>query len=65
MKILCPTCGKETIYEGNINRPFCSKECQNRDFLNWTDEFYKISSKNKNDSFDEIENDEDTSKIIS
>jgi endogenous inhibitor of DNA gyrase (YacG/DUF329 family) len=65
MKISCPACGKETLYEGNINRPFCSKECKNRDFLNWTHESYKISSTKENDSSEEINNDEDTSKIIS
>ncbi|HEY9159571.1 MAG TPA: DNA gyrase inhibitor YacG [Desulfomonilia bacterium] len=65
MKISCPACGKETIYEGNINRPFCSKECKNRDLLNWADESYKISSTNTDYSSEELNNGEDTSKIIS
>ncbi len=65
MKIHCPACGKETLYEGNINRPFCSKECKDRDFLNWAHESYKISSTSTDDSSEEINNDEDTSKIIS
>jgi endogenous inhibitor of DNA gyrase (YacG/DUF329 family) len=65
MMIACPACGKETLYEGNTNRPFCSKECKNRDFLNWTDESYKIFSKNNNNSANEINNDGDTKKITS
>jgi endogenous inhibitor of DNA gyrase (YacG/DUF329 family) len=60
MMIACPACGKETSYEGNTNRPFCSKECKNRDFLKWTDESYKIFSKNNNNSANEINNDGDT-----
>jgi endogenous inhibitor of DNA gyrase (YacG/DUF329 family) len=65
MRIRCPACGIETSYADNINRPFCSKECKNRDLLNWTDETYKISSTNNDDSADEINNNGDTSKIIS
>jgi uncharacterized protein len=65
MRILCPACGRKTSYEDNINKPFCSKECKNRDLLNWTDETYKISSTNKDNSADEINNNGDTSKIIS
>jgi uncharacterized protein len=60
MMIACPACGKETLFENNINRPFCSKECKNRDFLNWTDETYKIPSKNNDNPAEEINNNGDT-----
>jgi uncharacterized protein len=42
MMIACPACGKLTVFEKNIDRPFCSKECKNKDLLNWTNEAYII-----------------------
>jgi uncharacterized protein len=60
MKIACPECGKETLFENNINRPFCSKECKNKDFLNWTNEAYEIHSKNKYIPTEEINHNGDT-----
>ena len=31
----CPTCDKETVYEGNPYRPFCSQRCKLLDLGNW------------------------------
>ncbi len=38
MKVKCPNCGKETEYEGNPFRPFCSKECKLADLYRWMSE---------------------------
>lgn len=35
----CPVCGKPTVQEF---RPFCSKGCRDRDFLQWANEGYKM-----------------------
>jgi endogenous inhibitor of DNA gyrase (YacG/DUF329 family) len=41
-KIRCPICNKETVWEGNPYRPFCSRECKLADLYNWFSEEYKI-----------------------
>ncbi len=38
----CPTCRRETTYEGNPFRPFCSERCQLIDLDNWLSERYRI-----------------------
>jgi endogenous inhibitor of DNA gyrase (YacG/DUF329 family) len=40
--IKCPKCGKETQYEGNEFRPFCSERCSLLDFGAWADEKYAL-----------------------
>lgn len=35
----CPICGKATAHDF---RPFCSKACRDRDFLQWADGGYKL-----------------------
>jgi len=40
--VKCPTCGKETQYEGNEFRPFCSERCKLLDFGSWADEEYSV-----------------------
>ena len=40
--INCPKCGKETQYEGNEFRPFCSERCKLLDFGAWADEAYAL-----------------------
>lgn len=42
MVVKCPTCGKETQYEGNEFRPFCSERCKLLDFGAWADEEYNL-----------------------
>ena len=43
MKMKCPRCKKEMIYNlKNEHRPFCSDRCKNADFLNWHDENYRV-----------------------
>ncbi len=40
--VRCPNCGKETEYEGNELRPFCSLRCKMLDFGAWADEKYAL-----------------------
>ena len=40
--ILCPHCDKETEYNGNEFRPFCSERCKLLDFGAWADEEYNL-----------------------
>lgn len=40
--VKCPTCGKETEYQGNEFRPFCSERCKLIDFGAWADEEFRL-----------------------
>ena len=40
--VKCPACGKETEYNGNEYRPFCSERCKLLDFGAWADEEYAL-----------------------
>ena len=42
--VKCPHCGKETEYNGNESRPFCSERCKLLDFGAWADEEFAIPS---------------------
>ncbi|HEX6124531.1 MAG TPA: DNA gyrase inhibitor YacG [Pyrinomonadaceae bacterium] len=44
--VKCPRCGKETVYEGNEFRPFCSERCKLIDLGVWADEGYSIPAEN-------------------
>ena len=39
----CPICKRETFYEGNSFRPFCSERCKMIDLDNWLSGRYRIS----------------------
>lgn len=41
-KVKCPQCGKETPWEGNPYRPFCSERCKLLDLGRWLEEDYRI-----------------------
>jgi uncharacterized protein len=38
----CPTCRRETTWEDNEWRPFCSERCQLIDLGRWASEDYRI-----------------------
>ena len=40
--VRCPTCRRETPWEGNPHRPFCSGRCRVLDLAAWADERYRI-----------------------
>jgi endogenous inhibitor of DNA gyrase (YacG/DUF329 family) len=42
MKVKCPICKKETEWEGNPFRPFCSERCKTKDLGSWASEEYTI-----------------------
>jgi len=41
-KVKCPKCGKQTEYNGNEFRPFCSERCKLIDFGAWADGEYAL-----------------------
>lgn len=42
MKIICPICKRETTWEENPWRPFCSERCKLIDLGKWASEEYRI-----------------------
>ncbi len=52
MIIKCPRCGKETAYQGNQYRPFCSARCKLIDLGNWVSGTYRIPTKNADEDED-------------
>ena len=40
--VKCPHCGRETQFEGNEFRPFCSERCKLLDFGAWADEEFAL-----------------------
>ncbi|MBX7219513.1 MAG: DNA gyrase inhibitor YacG [Blastocatellia bacterium] len=54
----CPICGKETTWENNPTRPFCSERCQTIDLGNWASEEYHMpaSAPEQLENIEEIEN---------
>jgi endogenous inhibitor of DNA gyrase (YacG/DUF329 family) len=43
--IKCPTCRKETAWNGNEFRPFCSERCRLIDLGNWATGEYCVPGK--------------------
>jgi len=41
----CPICRKDTTWEGNAYRPFCSERCRLIDLGKWASEEYRIAGK--------------------
>lgn len=54
MNIKCAKCGKETNWENNEFRPFCSERCQMLDFGAWIDEDYKVPDESASEDEDLI-----------
>jgi uncharacterized protein len=52
-------CQKETQFEGNPYRPFCSERCKLLDLGNWAGERYRMPTKEKppEETDDEIDED--------
>jgi len=40
--VKCPSCGKQTEYNDNEFRPFCSERCKLLDFGAWADEEFAL-----------------------
>lgn len=43
----CPQCRKETVWEGNPDRPFCSERCRLIDLGAWANEEYRVPGERK------------------
>jgi uncharacterized protein len=61
LKVKCPTCRKETAWEDNPHRPFCSDRCRLIDLGAWVEERYRIPAEESGDLPD---NDDDENKQI-
>ncbi len=53
--VKCPQCGKETEYNNNEFRPFCSERCKLLDFGDWANEKFGIAGEPTEMSDDEID----------
>jgi endogenous inhibitor of DNA gyrase (YacG/DUF329 family) len=53
--VKCPTCGKQTQYEGNEFRPFCSERCKLLDFGAWTEEEFSLPAETSSMTEEEID----------
>ena len=63
LRVMCPTCRKETAWENNPHRPFCSERCQLIDLGAWTEGRYRIPGEKIEDDFvDSDEEGDDTKK---
>ncbi|WP_457568083.1 DNA gyrase inhibitor YacG [Desulfurobacterium sp.] len=47
-KVKCPTCGRETEWENNPFRPFCSEKCKLADLHRWLTEEYALTENSFN-----------------
>ena len=61
-RIKCPTCRKETTWEDNPHRPFCSERCQLIDLGAWTQERYRIPGEKLGSSPDDRDEQDDADK---
>ncbi|MCI4625020.1 MAG: DNA gyrase inhibitor YacG [Candidatus Magnetoovum sp. WYHC-5] len=60
MKVKCPKCAKESLWDGNPYRPFCSKRCKIMDLAAWAKEEYIIEGAvNEEDDNNLISNNDD------
>ena len=51
----CPQCRKDTIWEGNPDRPFCSERCRLIDLGAWANEEYRVPAEKQQTDDDEEE----------
>ena len=51
----CPICKKDTVWEENPFRPFCSERCQIMDLGKWASEEYRVSDLKDPESDDSAE----------
>ena len=42
LQLKCPTCHRESSWENNPHRPFCSDRCKLIDLGAWAEEKYRI-----------------------
>jgi uncharacterized protein len=60
LRVKCPTCHRESEWENNPHRPFCSDRCKLIDLGAWAEEKYRIpGSKLEPEADDNDEDDEE------
>ena len=62
-KVKCPTCRKETAWENNPHRPFCSDRCRLIDLGAWTQERYRIPGEQFKPAADDDDDDDDGNRF--
>ncbi len=55
LRVKCPTCHRESPWDNNPHRPFCSDRCKLIDLGAWAEEKYRIPG----DKLEPDENDEE------
>ncbi len=60
-RINCPICRKETVWENNPFRPFCSERCRLVDLGKWASGDYRIPGK-KTDAVSQEDDEKNTSE---
>jgi endogenous inhibitor of DNA gyrase (YacG/DUF329 family) len=45
--VRCPICKKETPWDGNEFRPFCSERCRLIDLGKWASDEYRVAGEKK------------------
>jgi endogenous inhibitor of DNA gyrase (YacG/DUF329 family) len=58
MKVQCPACGKDVIWESTPTRPFCSERCRLIDLGDWAQEKYSVPDEHEKPATPSSENDE-------
>jgi endogenous inhibitor of DNA gyrase (YacG/DUF329 family) len=58
LRVKCPTCRRETFWENNPHRPFCSDRCKLIDLGAWTEERYRIPGQKIEASGDDDDSDD-------
>jgi endogenous inhibitor of DNA gyrase (YacG/DUF329 family) len=58
LKVKCPTCRKETQWQNNPHRPFCSDRCRLIDLGAWTQERYRIPGEEFKPAADDDDDDD-------
>ena len=59
--VKCPTCRKETPWDNNPHRPFCSDRCKTIDLGAWVEERYRIPSEENDRNL--LDDDDDETKL--
>lgn len=54
-QVKCPACGKESEYNDNEFRPFCSGRCKLLDFGAWADEEYALPTQDTELSEEDVD----------
>lgn len=58
LKVKCPNCRKETPWQNNPHRPFCSERCRLIDLGAWTQERYRIPAEEMDSHLGDEEDEE-------